>query len=126
MLKYVGSGDLNSVNIRIYGDGYSNEIIIDLAKAPFFLDWSSGGKGLKAQPQPFWPKNIDIANIGGSPQPSEITFNSGSLQIVFDTPPPLADFTQSPEPHPTPYVSFTVNFIYGMQITKADARNQDS
>lgn len=119
MLKYVGSGDLNVVNIRIYGDGYSNEILIDLTKAPFKFDWGQGNKL-------FYPKSIDISNIAGSPQPSDITFNAGTLQVVFDTPPPAADFTHSPEPHPTPHVSFTVNLIYGMQITKADASHNDS
>jgi hypothetical protein len=119
MLKYVGKGDLNAVNIRIYGDGYSNEILIDVTKAPFMLDFGQGNKL-------FYPKNIDIANISGSPQPSDITFTAGLLQVVFDSAPPLADFDQSPDPHPTPHVSFTVNFIYGMQITSKDAPHQGS
>lgn len=119
MLKYVGSGDLNTVNIRIYGDGYSNEVIIDLTKAPFMLDFGQGNKL-------FYPKNVDIANIAGSPQPSEIGFGSGQLQVVFDTAPPAADFSHTTDPHPTPYVSFTVNLIYGMQITSKDAPHNDS
>jgi hypothetical protein len=119
MLKYVGNGDLNAVNIRIYGDGYGNEIIIDLTKAPFMLDWGVGSK-LN------YPKNVDLANIAGTPQPSSVSFGAGQLQIVFDTPPPLADFAQSTDPYPKPAVSFTVNMIYGMQITGKDAHNSDS
>lgn len=117
MLKYTGKGDYNAVNIRIYGDGVTQEVWVDLTKAPFFFNWGQGNNA-------FYPKSIDVNDISGSPSPS-VSMQGSILSVVFDTPPPATDFSKTTEPHPTPYVSFTVNLIYGMQITK-NAHRSDS
>lgn len=104
MLKFIGTGDLQEASIGIYGDGITKDVTINLTKAPFNIDW----KG-------FYPKNINIENIGASTVKT-VTLSSSNLIIIFEEPPPEADWEALSDPlvsFPKPSRSFKVHFIYG-------------
>jgi hypothetical protein len=104
MLKYTGTGTLQEASIGIWGDGYSKDVTINLTKAPFNIDW----KG-------FYPKNVNIENIGASTVKT-VTLSGSSLIIIFQDPPPDADWAALADPlvpFPKPSRSFVVQFIYG-------------
>jgi hypothetical protein len=109
MLKFQGYGDTTKVNIRIYGDGVSREIFINLAKPPFDLAF----KG-------FYPKNVLTANIKEGAVKS-VTLQNDTLNVMFADPPAAADLNT---PEGQPFTSFSVEFVYGTDITTAEAKEQ--
>jgi hypothetical protein len=104
MLKFIGVGNLQEASVGIYGDGVERDVTINLTKAPFNIDW----KG-------FYPKNINIENIGASTVKT-VTLNGSTLIIQFDEVPPNVDWEALSDPlvpFPKPSRSFKVHFIYG-------------
>lgn len=107
MLKYTGTADLNEARIGIWGDGVTKDVTINLTKAPFNIDW----KGM-------YPKNVNIENIAASTVKT-VTLTSSSLIIIFQDPPPNANWEALSDPtipFEKPSRSFSVQFIYGTGV----------
>jgi hypothetical protein len=104
MLKYTGTGNLQEASIGIWGDGLTKDVTVNLSKAPFNINW-----------QGFFPKNINIENVGASTVKT-VTLDGSTLIIIFEEPPPDTDWTalsDPTKPFPKPSRSFMVQFIYG-------------
>jgi hypothetical protein len=109
MLKYTGSANFEKLSIRIYGDGYSKDVTIDLSKAPFNLAW----KG-------FYPKNAVVSNISPGMAKS-VTLSGDNLMIIFSEPPPETIFPDATVPitgAPSTKLAFDVYFVYGTGVTR--------
>jgi hypothetical protein len=99
MLKFTGAADFTGANIRLYGDGVTKDVAIDLSKPPFSLSW----KG-------FYPKNVVVDSADGPP--CVVTLSGDNLLLVFNEPLPAVDFGNFPQPH----VTMSIRFIYGTGI----------
>lgn len=109
MLKYTGTADFTKLSIKIYGDGYSKDVAIDLSKAPFNLAF----KG-------FFPKNVVVSNISPGLAKS-VTLNGDLLMIVFAEPPVETVFPDALTSITGPFedkLHFDIYFAYGTGVTR--------
>ena len=109
MLKYTGSGNYEKLSIRIFGDGYSKDVTIDLSKAPFNIAW----KG-------FYPKNAVVSNISPG-MAKAVTLNGDSLMIIFSEAPPetiFPDSTTAITGSPETKLAFEIYFVYGTGVAE--------
>jgi hypothetical protein len=104
MIKYTGSATYESVKLRMFGDGYTKDISIDLSKAPFNISF----KG-------FFPKNVVISSVS-SGSPKAVTINGDNLIILFEEPPPQVDLAHTMTESPAGRVVFDLYFIYGTGV----------
>jgi hypothetical protein len=109
MLKYTGSANYEKLSIRIYGDGYSKDVTIDLSKAPFNIAW----KG-------FYPKNAIVSNISPGMTKS-VVLSGDSLMIIFTEPPPetiFPDASTAITGTPETRLAFEIYFVYGTGVSE--------
>jgi hypothetical protein len=104
MLYYTGDGDYASINLRIFGDGVTKDIVIDLSKPPFNLKFAG-----------FYPKLVGVTNASPG-LPKSVTISNDQLMIIFTETPPAAVFTDPMIDVPENRLSFTVYFVYGTGI----------
>lgn len=104
MIKYTGEGDFTKINLRLYGDGITKDVSIDLSKPPFNLNFLG-----------FYPKNVGVSNINPGLAKS-VTINGNNLLVVFNEPPAKVEFDANITDVPENRLSFTVYFVYGTGI----------
>jgi hypothetical protein len=117
MIRYTGEGDLSKVNIRLFGNGVTKSVAIDLSKAPFKMTFSG-----------YTPINAVVQNISVGMAKS-ISISGDILTVRFETPPPKVEVGPIMTQAPQNVLSFQVYFLYGSAtevIEEADARNNDS
>lgn len=106
MLKYTGSANYEKVDIRLFGDGYTKDVSIDLSKPPFNLAF----KG-------FYPKNVVIANVSPG-LPKSVTMNGDNLIIIYTVPPTAVEFTDTITAPPENRSVFSLYFVYGTGVAE--------
>jgi hypothetical protein len=99
-LKFTGNASPSNANVTIYGDGTSTAVDIDLAKAPFNVDF----KGL-APSSAF----LDTSNTSGV----SLSLNRDKLTVTFATAPSATDFNSPGSGQPSPRAELSIEFIYG-------------
>lgn len=107
-LSYTGTATFTEASIRIYGDGESRTIAIDLSKPPFGLNFTSK-----------LPTYAVIINPSDNPGVS-MTVVGSKLNFIFDEPPPAVD-----PMNPTPGGrDLSIRFAYIADATKSKTRNR--
>lgn len=104
MLKYTGEGDFTSINIRLFGDGITKDVVIDLSKPPFSLNFVG-----------FYPKDAVVANVSPG-YAKTVTINGDQLMIIFNEPPPAIDIPATVIAPPDGRSNFIVYFVYGTGV----------
>jgi hypothetical protein len=104
MLKYTGEGDFTKINIRLFGDGVTKDVVISLSKPPFNLNFMG-----------FYPKNAIVSNVSPG-YAKTVSINGDQLMIIFEEPPPAIDMPSTIAAAPDDRSNFIVYFVYGTGI----------
>jgi hypothetical protein len=105
MIKYTGEGNFTSINLRLFGDGITKDLSIDLSKPPFNLNFLG-----------FYPKNVGVTNVSPGLAKS-VSINGNNLLVVFNEPPPAVVFNPTITDVPENRLSFTIYFVYGTGVS---------
>jgi len=117
MIKFTGSANYEGASIRMFGDGVTKNVSMDLSKAPFNMSF----KG-------YAPTDIVVHNISPGMAKS-ITLNGDVVTIRFETPPPKVEVVPIMTEAPEGRLSFELHFVYGNATTAEeweDAHRKDS
>lgn len=104
MLYYTGEGDFTFITIRIFGDGVTKDVVLDLSKPPFNLKFAG-----------YYPKDVYVVNVNPG-LPKTVTINNDQLMIIFDEIPPAVKAEDVLIGPPENRLEFKVYFVYGTGI----------